>query len=650
MKPLRSILARLAALLLGLGLVSVPAASAQAAGGSATDWMSQGKFGVMTHYLAEGCPAGCALSDYPNNMPTVEQWNARVDKYDVAGVVQQLKSAGAGWLQIAVGQNTGYYDAPNATYDRLVPPTADHPSRLSRRDLIKDLGSAMHQAGLKLIVYITDDAIMRDDYARHQLGGADQGWGAPNATYQANWLNVVKTWAQQWGSNVDGFWVDGSYYDDLEPFYDQMAANLRSGNPNALVSFNAGSQTPLKSVTTQSDFTAGETGAGDWPRRTDGRWVGNRGTQMQLQYLAVAQSDWGDPPDQPMSFSDNRIITLTRDVVRVGGAVTWDVGYNRDNGHISDLAMAQLKKVGQAVREIDGNLAIGKTATQSSTRPGAPPADASLAIDGNTNGDFGSGSVTHTSGTPVDANPWWQVDLGSSQPVSSIKLWNRTDCCSDRLRDFYVFASDTPFTSSDPNVTKNQSGVWSSFQANAVGQTLALPVGRTARYVRVQLVGSDRPLSLAEVQVFGNLALNQPVTQSSTLVSGASAVLANDGDTDGDFFHGSVSHTSESPLDTDPWWQVDLGSSQPVGTIKLWNRTDCCSARLHDFYVFASDTPFTSSDPNVTKNQPGVWSSYQSAAAPTSLPLPVGRTARYVRVQLVGSDRPLSLAEVQVMS
>jgi alpha-L-fucosidase 2 len=64
--------------------------------------------------------------------------------------------------------------------------------------------------------------------------------------------------------------------------------------------------------------------------------------------------------------------------------------------------------------------------------------------------------------------------------------------------------------------------------------------------------------------------------------------------------------------------------------------------------VFASDTPFTSTDPNVAGNQSGVWSSQQSAA-PTSPTLPVGRTARYIRGQLVGSDRPLSLAEVQVL-
>ncbi|WP_190093708.1 alpha-L-fucosidase [Streptomyces melanogenes] len=148
------------------------------------------------------------------------------------------------------------------------------------------------------------------------------------------------------------------------------------------------------------------------------------------------------------------------------------------------------------------NLALGRPATQSSTLD-TTRSTADRAVDGNTNGNYFAGSVTHTTDKPLDTNPWWQVDLGSSQYVDSIKLWNRTDCCSGRLHDFYVFTSDTPFTSTDPDVTKTQAGVRNTYRATAVGSTLTLPVGQSARYIRVQLVGSDRPLSLAEVQVLG---------------------------------------------------------------------------------------------------------------------------------------------------
>ena len=656
MKLFRSILARTAALALGLAALSIPvAAPAQAAGGSATDWMSQGKFGVMEHYLAEPGPMAGGFDI--GNVPAINQWNARVDSYDVAGMVQQLKSIGAGWLQIAVGQNSGYFDSPNSTFDQIVPPTtaptpatgscpafAPHPSLLSQRDLIKDLGPALHAAGIRLMVYVTSDPIINDTYARQMLAGgcgqpAQAGRTEPNAIYQANWLKVVKTWAQQWGTDVDGFWVDGSYYGDIVSFYDQMATELRSGNPNALVTFKT-------SATAQSDFTNGETGSSNWPVSTDSRWVDNQGTQEQLQYLSNAQGFWGGQATDPMNYSLDGMVSRTMSVVRVGGAVTWDVGFDRDNGHISDTAMTYLNAVGQAVHGSDPDMAIGKTATQSSTGFGG---DASRAVDGITNGDFGAGSVTHTSMSPIDNNPWWQIDLGAAQSVGTIKVWNRTDCCSTRLSNFYVLASATPFTSTDPVATASQPGVWSSYQAGAVGQSLTLPVGMNAEYIRVQLMGNSRPLSLAEVQVFADMARDQSTSQSSTGF-GADASRAVDGNVNGDFSAGSVTHTSLNPFDNNPWWQVDLGSQKPVGTVKLWNRTDCCSPRLSNFYVFASANPFTSTDPATTAAQPGVWSSYQANAVGQTLTLPVGVNARYIRVQLVGNSQPLSLAEVQVFA
>ncbi|MGW4207260.1 glycosyl hydrolase family 95 catalytic domain-containing protein [Lentzea sp. NPDC004789] len=177
----------------------------------------------------------------------------------------------------------------------------------------------------------------------------------------------------------------------------------------------------------------------------------------------------------------------------VGGTVTGDrMTFAATAGHA-------YRVVGTTRKPVD--LALNAAASQSSTYSGGGAAG--RAVDGNTNGSYFSGSVTHTSDRPLDTNPWWQVDLGASRAVSSVTLWNRTDCCSDRLRQYYVFASDTPFTSTDPQVTAAQPGVWSLFRSAAMEPTLSLPVNRTARYFRVQLVGSDRPLSLAEFQVFG---------------------------------------------------------------------------------------------------------------------------------------------------
>jgi hypothetical protein len=154
------------------------------------------------------------------------------------------------------------------------------------------------------------------------------------------------------------------------------------------------------------------------------------------------------------------------------------------------------------------NLAVGSAATQSSTYTATPyGGPASLAVDGSTNGNFFSGSLTHTN---ADYQAWWQVDLGASYPLDTVNLWNRTDCCAERLSNFYLLVSDQSFTSTDLNATLNQPGVLSYYVGGPVGNVLTLGVGRTGRYVRVQLVGTNY-LSLAEVEVVGQYGSMPPL-------------------------------------------------------------------------------------------------------------------------------------------
>ena len=92
------------------------------------------------------------------------------------------------------------------------------------------------------------------------------------------------------------------------------------------------------------------------------------------------------------------------------------------------------------------------------------------------NGNFFNGSVTHTN---ADPNAWWQVDLGASAAVSSIVVWNRTDCCGDRLSDYWVFVSDTPFLSTDtPATLQARAGTFASHQMAAPTPSTTIPVGR----------------------------------------------------------------------------------------------------------------------------------------------------------------------------
>jgi hypothetical protein len=93
------------------------------------------------------------------------------------------------------------------------------------------------------------------------------------------------------------------------------------------------------------------------------------------------------------------------------------------------------------------------------------------------------------------------------------------------------------------------------------------------RYVRIELPGNGKILSLAEVEVYAggeNLARQGKATQSSTDYNGP-AELAIDGQTDGAFEKKSVTHTA---TEANPWWELDLQQVRSFDRIQVWNRTD----------------------------------------------------------------------------
>ncbi|GIW91425.1 MAG: hypothetical protein KatS3mg109_1857 [Pirellulaceae bacterium] len=110
------------------------------------------------------------------------------------------------------------------------------------------------------------------------------------------------------------------------------------------------------------------------------------------------------------------------------------------------------------------------------------------------------------------------------------------------------------------------------------------------RFVRIELPGKSRILSLAEVQVFRdgrNVAPEGQATQSSTDFGGE-ARRAIDGNTDGRYYEAqSTSHTAQSD---DPWWEVQLPAAGPIERIVIWNRTDNnLQSRLDGFRLVVLD-------------------------------------------------------------
>ena len=271
-------------------------------------------------------------------------------------------------------------------------------------------------------------------------------------------------------------------------------------------------------------------------------------------------------------------------------------------------------------------------------------------------------TFSHTLGN--DDQAAWTIDFDGDKRIDQIILHNRENCCGNRLRDIEV-------------EVRNSAGkdVYHSGLMNPENQlqspdhlTINLPQAIIGSRIKVKRIadsdfsgfnpGSNQNdknvLSLGEVEVQGcelpdiedaeNLALNKPTSQSSTYDNGV-ASLAVDGNTDGRYSNGSVTHTKSQ---YHAWWEVDLQQSQPIDRIEIWNRSDCCSGRLSLFYVFVSDEPFVSQDLQATRSQPGVntFSISNQAGFPSEIDVG-GETGRYVRVQLAGHNF-LSLAEVKV--
>jgi len=88
----------------------------------------------------------------------------------------------------------------------------------------------------------------------------------------------------------------------------------------------------------------------------------------------------------------------------------------------------------------DGNnLSLAGVATATSSGFGSVPSDAN---DGNTNGDFGVGSVWHDGDANQGTIDTWTLTFSSPVSLGSVQLYGRTGCCVDRDNDITLTFRD----------------------------------------------------------------------------------------------------------------------------------------------------------------------------------------------------------------
>jgi lysophospholipase L1-like esterase len=333
--------------LLGICALLCLSAAAQNAGDPnrhRADWLHDAGWGVFTHYLG-------------NETTSAEDWNKAIDAFDVKGLAEQLASVGARYYVITIGQNSGHYLAPNATYDKYV---GISPSKCARRDLVSEIADALAAKGIRTMVYLPSGAPDRDPVAMEKLGwqaGKYPIWSHPQggpdggdprlAEFQRKWEEIVADWSKRWGTKVCGWWFDGCYYPiamykhDDAPNFASFAAAARAGNPDSIVAFNPGVFDPIFSLTQEEDYTAGEINDA-LKAKCPGRYIDG----AQFQMLSYLGPWWAAGPPR---YSDPQVLAITKGVVDKGGAVTWDVPI-QPSGLIPQAFIDRLKALSEGMK------------------------------------------------------------------------------------------------------------------------------------------------------------------------------------------------------------------------------------------------------------------------------------------------------------
>jgi len=314
-------------LLLALGCAGIAHASPQ---NPNTDWLQQAGYGAFMHLL-----------------PGDADGLAKVEQFDVNALAGQLQSMGAKYFVLTLGQNSGYYNSPNAAYDQV---TGYRPGeRCSRRDLPIDLARALKSKGIRLMLYLPCQVPNQDVRAQKAFGLAQGPRDQPlSLDFARKWAAVIREWSDRYGDQVAGWWFDGGYkwIGFNEAIAQIYASAVKHGNPKAIATFNPGVQ--VIHYTAAEDYTAGELND-PFNQVPSSRWLSG----SQWHALTFLGANWGQ---RDTRHPAERWAKWVADVITHGGVVTLDMGPNWDPkaAPIGALAPAQVEQVKQVKAAVEG--------------------------------------------------------------------------------------------------------------------------------------------------------------------------------------------------------------------------------------------------------------------------------------------------------
>ena len=129
-----------------------------------------------------------------------------------------------------------------------------------------------------------------------------------------------------------------------------------------------------------------------------------------------------------------------------------------------------------------------------------------------------------------------------------------------------------------------------------------------------------------------NIGINKPIT-ASRLLGGSLAEVANDGQIWGIYIEELEAAYIANNGATNPWIEIDLGSSQAIDIVRFWERSESANIlNATNPYVFISDTPFSSDLASDLVADPNVETFIYPGNAADVFEISVNTQGQYVRV------------------
>jgi len=299
------------------------------------DWFRDAGFGIMVHYLKDAIVPGAGS----------KEWNDAVNSFNVERFASQASEAGTGFVMFTLGQNSGYYCSPNATFDSIV---GVKPGELcSKRDLPMDLMEELKKHHIPLILYLPANPPISNKLVSKKFR---YSFGKDTATSQFNQPileNMIREWSLRYGNGVKGWWFDGLYtWNGIRSTRMDMSLKhnisthtlaAKAGNKQSLVTYNYGFG-KIHVNTPYCDYSSGEKQTID--EFPTGRWVEDGVQWFLFTYLG---EKWGGKGQQ---FKTDSLAMMAEKIVKNEGVLCLEVVTDA-KGNILPHHLGQIKAVGK---------------------------------------------------------------------------------------------------------------------------------------------------------------------------------------------------------------------------------------------------------------------------------------------------------------